>query len=102
MALLESSFKQEEVSLRHKTCTRAEARKLAEDEIKSHVGSRIRQLRRRKGMTQEQLGSAVGVRFQQIQKYESGINNISAQRLWRLAEALDQNVSDFYFGLEKP
>lgn len=53
-------------------------------------------------MTQEQLGSAVGVRFQQIQKYESGVNSISAQRLWRLAQAMDVHVSDFYFGLEKP
>lgn len=101
MALLESSFKQEEGSLPHRTCTGTEARNLAEEKIRSHIASRLRLLRRRKGLTQEHLGSAVGVRFQQIQKYESGDNGISAHRLWRLARALDESVSAFYFGLEE-
>jgi transcriptional regulator with XRE-family HTH domain len=51
-------------------------------------------------LTQQQLASAVGVRFQQIQKYECGANRISAGRLWELAEALEVGISYFYEGLE--
>lgn len=50
-------------------------------------------------MTQQQLALAVGIRFQQIQKYESGANRISASRLWDLARALDMPVSFFFEGL---
>lgn len=50
-------------------------------------------------MTQQQLALAVGIRFQQIQKYESGANRISASRLWDLAKALDMPVSFFFEGL---
>jgi transcriptional regulator with XRE-family HTH domain len=50
-------------------------------------------------MTQQQLAQAVGIRFQQIQKYESGANRISASRLWDLARALDMPVSFFFEGL---
>ena len=85
----------------HRTCTRAEARKLAEDEIKSHIGYRLRRLRKRKGLTQGDLGSAVGVTFQQIQKYESGDANCSSARLYRIAKALNENVSCFYVDLEE-
>ena len=51
-------------------------------------------------MTQQQLAQAVGIRFQQIQKYESGANRISASRLWDLARALEMPVSFFFDGLE--
>ena len=50
-------------------------------------------------MTQQQLAQSVGIRFQQIQKYESGANRISASRLWDLARALDMPVSFFFDGL---
>lgn len=50
-------------------------------------------------MTQQQLAQAVGIRFQQIQKYESGANRISASRLWDLSRALDMPVSFFFEGL---
>lgn len=50
-------------------------------------------------MTQQQLAQAVGIRFQQIQKYESGANRISASRLWDLAKALDMPISFFFEGL---
>ncbi len=50
-------------------------------------------------MTQQQLAQSVGIRFQQIQKYESGANRISASRLWDLARALDMPVSFFFEGL---
>ena len=84
------------------TRTKSEARNIAEDDIKCHVGRRIRQIRRRKGMTQAQLGSAVGVTFQQIQKYESGRSTISSARLFRIAGALEDVISSFFFGLEEP
>jgi len=48
------------------------------------------------GMTQQQLANTVGIRFQQIQKYESGANRISASRLWDLASALGVPVSFFF------
>ena len=51
-------------------------------------------------MTQQQLAQAVGIRFQQIQKYESGANRVSASRLWDLARALEMPVSFFFDGLE--
>ena len=50
-------------------------------------------------MTQQQLAQAVGIRFQQIKKYESGANRISVSRLWDLARALDMPISFFFEGL---
>ena len=70
------------------------------DEIDLHLGKRLRRRRRLMGFTQQQLAVAVGVRFQQIQKYECGANRISAARLWQLAEALKVPVSHFYDGLQ--
>jgi len=68
--------------------------------IDLHLGKRLRRRRRLLGLTQQQLASAVGVRFQQIQKYECGANRISAARLWELAEALEVPINYFYEGLE--
>ena len=51
-----------------------------------HVGSRIRQRRWMTGMTQQQLAEKVGIKFQQIQKYETGMNRVSASRLWDIGE----------------
>lgn len=51
-------------------------------------------------MTQQQLAQAVGIRFQQVQKYESGANRISASRLWDLAKAMNSPVTYFFEGLE--
>ncbi|MEO0880558.1 MAG: helix-turn-helix transcriptional regulator [Pseudomonadota bacterium] len=65
-----------------------------------HVGKRLRQRRRLVGLTQQKLAEAVDIRFQQIQKYESGANRISASRLWALAQALDVPVSYFFEGIE--
>ena len=69
--------------------------------IDLHVGKRLRQRRRLLGFTQQKLAEAVSIRFQQIQKYESGANRISASRLWALAKALDVSVAYFYDGLEE-
>ncbi len=65
-----------------------------------HVGKRVRHRRWLIGMTQQQLAQQVGIKFQQIQKYETGANRISASRLWDIAEALDVPVSFFFEGLE--
>lgn len=60
------------------------------------VGLRLRERRRLLGMPQQALGDEVGLTFQQVQKYESGINRISASRLWDFARALDVPVSFFF------
>lgn len=66
-----------------------------------HVGKRVRHRRWLTGMTQQQLAEQVGIKFQQIQKYETGANRISASRLWDIAEALDVPVSFFFDGLDQ-
>lgn len=70
--------------------------------IDLYVGKRLRQRRRLLGMTQQKLADSVSIRFQQIQKYESGANRISASRLWSLAKALDVPVSFFFEGADEP
>jgi transcriptional regulator with XRE-family HTH domain len=65
-----------------------------------HVGKRIRHQRWLTGMTQQQLAEAVGIKFQQIQKYETGMNRVSASRLWDIAAALDVSVGFFFEGFE--
>ncbi len=69
------------------------------NEIDHHVGKRLRRRRRLLGLTQQQLAESVGIRFQQVQKYECGANRVSASRLFELAEALDVPVQYFYEGL---
>ena len=66
-----------------------------------HVGKRVRHRRWLTGMTQQQLAEHVGIKFQQIQKYETGANRVSASRLWDIAEALDVPVSFFFDGLDE-
>lgn len=65
-----------------------------------HVGKRVRHRRWMVGMTQQQLADKVGIKFQQIQKYETAMNRISASRLWDIAETLAVPVSFFFEGLE--
>lgn len=65
-----------------------------------HVGKRIRHRRWMVGMTQQQLADTVGIKFQQIQKYETGMNRVSASRLWDIAEAMQVPVSYFFEGLD--
>ena len=65
-----------------------------------HVGKRIRHRRWTMGTTQQQLADAVGIKFQQIQKYETGANRVSASRLWDIATALQVPVSFFFEGME--
>ncbi len=67
-----------------------------------HVGARIRLRRTLLGMSQEKLGEAVGLTFQQIQKYERGTNRVSASRLYQFGQTLDVPVSFFFDGLNSP
>ena len=64
--------------------------------IDVHVGSRVRFRRMLLGMSQEKLGEKLGLTFQQIQKYEKGINRIGASRLFDLAQVLGVSVQFFY------
>ena len=71
------------------------------DELHSHpidryVGHRVRLRRALVGMSQEQLGRAIGLTFQQVQKYENGTNRISASRLFEISRVLNVQVSYFY------
>jgi transcriptional regulator with XRE-family HTH domain len=64
-----------------------------------HVGKRIRHRRWMVGMTQQQLAENVGIKFQQIQKYETGMNRVSASRLWEISRTLGVPVGHFFEGL---
>lgn len=66
-----------------------------------HVGKRIRHRRWLTGMTQQQLAEKVGIKFQQIQKYETGANRVSASRLWDISDALGVDVSFFFEGINE-
>jgi transcriptional regulator with XRE-family HTH domain len=66
-----------------------------------HVGKRLRHRRWMVGMTQGELADVVGIRFQQVQKYESGANRVSASRLWDIAQALEVPIAYFFQGLDE-
>lgn len=66
------------------------------DPIDVHVGGRLRLRRTLMGLSQTELARAVSLTFQQVQKYESGANRVSASRLYHIAEALDVPVSFFF------
>ena len=72
------------------------------DETDLHVGKRLRRRRRLLGMTQQDLAGMVGVRFQQIQKYECGANRITSSRLYELSKALNVSVQYFFDGMIDP
>ena len=67
--------------------------------IDVHIGRQIRRRRHALGITQAVLADAIGVRFQQVQKYESGLNKLSASRLWAVAAALGVSPTYFFEGL---
>jgi transcriptional regulator with XRE-family HTH domain len=70
------------------------------DELDRHIGMRLRERRVALGMTQSELGDQLGVSFQQLQKYEGGVNSFSPWGLWRVANCLGVPVSYFFEGLE--
>lgn len=60
------------------------------------LGKKLRQIRENKGFSQERLAKEIGVVFQQIQKYETGINRISCSRLLKILEVLNISIIDFF------
>lgn len=71
------------------------------DETDLYVSRRLRRRRRLLGMTQQELAVQVGVRFQQIQKYECGANRMTSSRLYDLARAMNVPVQYFFDGLDE-
>ena len=70
--------------------------KSSPDPVDIHVGARVRLRRTLLGMSQEKLGKALGLTFQQVQKYERGANRIGSSRLFQLSKILDVPVSFFF------
>jgi transcriptional regulator with XRE-family HTH domain len=68
------------------------------DPVDKHVGNRVRARRTARSMTQEKLGDALGLTFQQVQKYEKGINRVGASRLQHIAQILQVPVTFFFDG----
>ena len=77
------------------------AKKRRSTPIDGYVGSRVQQRRLLLGMSQEMLGKALGITFQQIQKYEHGSNRIGASRLFTLSKVLNVPVSFFFEDMPK-
>ena len=75
--------------------------KKAPNPIDKHVGSRVRMRRMMLGMSQEKLGDALGLTFQQVQKYEKGSNRIGASRLQQISHILQVPVSFFFEGARR-
>lgn len=73
--------------------------KTLQNPVDTQVGARLRARRLLLGISQDELGKAVGVSFQQIQKYEKGTNRIGASRLQKLAHALQVPISYFFQGV---
>ena len=71
------------------------------DPIDAYVGTRIRARRVGLRLSQTKLGKAIGVTFQQVQKYENGTNRIGASNLYKVAKALGVEVTYFYEGVEE-
>ena len=69
--------------------------------VDDHVGQRVRERRKALGLSQTKLGDALGISFQQIQKYEVGTNRVAAGRLWDMAKALEVDVGYFFEGIQK-
>ncbi len=69
-------------------------------QVDVHVGKRIRHRRWMNGTTQQQLAEQVGIKFQQIQKYETGMNRVSASRLWDIARSMGVPVAFFFEGMD--
>jgi len=61
-----------------------------------HVGAQVRQRRVMQGMTQTDLGDALGLTFQQVQKYEKGVNRVGSSRLFKLSQVLDVPIGYFF------
>lgn len=69
---------------------------LPRDPIDIHVGQRVREIRKARRMSLEELGAAIGTTYQQVQKYESAANRVSASQLWKIARTLGVEVWTFF------
>ena len=76
--------------------------KKAPNPVDKHVGSQVRMRRMMHGMSQGKLGAALGITFQQVQKYEKGTNRISASRLQHISHILQVPVAFFFEGTPHP
>ncbi|OAB57788.1 hypothetical protein AY599_14575 [Leptolyngbya valderiana BDU 20041] len=74
---------------------------ITQEEADMHIGARLRQLRRAHGLSQAKLGEMLGLSFQQVQKYERGINRIGSGRLWQVSQMLDVPITYFFEGLSE-
>ena len=89
---------------RHRDCIMSDLEQgpaeatLTATEVDSRVGDRIRRRRILMGLTQDQLGEALGISYQQIQKYETGANRVSVGRLYLIAQKLGVNPGWFFDG----
>ena len=72
------------------------ARRGSPHPVDIHVGSRVRMRRTLLGMSQEKLGDALGLTFQQVQKYERGANRVGSSRLYEISQILDVPVAFFF------
>jgi len=68
--------------------------------VDRHVGEKIRQRRTLLGLTQEQVAAALDISYQQVQKYETGANRVSAGRLYEISQELDTDVAFFFDGVD--
>ena len=71
------------------------------NEIDAHIGKRLREARLTRGMSQQALGEALGISFQQVQKYERGANRIGGSRLWDISNVLESPIGFFFDGLDE-
>ena len=71
----------------------------APNPVDRHVGLRIRMRRKELGISQERLAEAIGLTFQQVQKYERAANRVSASKLWEMSRVLNTSISYFYEGI---
>lgn len=79
---------------------KSRVRNSAQVAIDRHVGARLRSRRTLLGLSQQQVGERAGITFQQVQKYENGVNRIGASRLYVISGALSVPVGYFFEGLE--
>lgn len=79
-----------------KKTTKTKKKKIDAHSIDIRVGQRIKEFRKSIGMTQRDLAKQIGVRFQQVQKYEAALNRVSASKLFMIAETLGVKVGDFF------
>lgn len=69
--------------------------------IDVQIGHRLRELRIRRGLSQEALGDMLGISFQQVQKYEKGSNRLAGSTMWDISQRLDVPITWFFEGIEQ-